>query len=411
MEKETLLVEELENRLAIEAADYKHRLNENWQTQQFDPNYFSDFIPGALYTEFVTAIYERIKPLNNHEINRYLTLSVAQFKTHTPEKRERAFILNFWHTYWFPNVMDDNVSEHDEKFAKHAFRHYTQHFHLFKDAAEKALADFKSGFIGFAEAKPFQNNETTVQDFFDKVKEGDLTQLEIYNQVQKFTDNFDLTKLEILFQDFGFYLFIEKEERLGECTDEQIQKALRELHERGKPVPYKKQLDIPTLNNMRKKGEPDKVLDTEALLYPFDFFTCYQFEKFLIEEIKKRRTKTADTVPVTAQNKKANNTAAPQSFDNLLTKQKAAFILQMLEDLSITLNGKSVLSQRRKGALRGIVEAAIEKNILPQLSIEVLCKLIADKIGLELKAKLDFSDISEKQKKAALSYIKEHYSA
>lgn len=147
-EKEVFLVEELENRLAIEGSNYQHRLDANWQTEKFDPEYFSTFITGPLYAEFVQTIYDRIKPLNSHETNRFLTLSIAQFKTHTPERRENDFILNYWHTYWYPNVMDDNVNEHDSNYAKHIWRHYTKHFHLFKDSAEKALNDFRAGLLG-----------------------------------------------------------------------------------------------------------------------------------------------------------------------------------------------------------------------------------------------------------------------
>lgn len=148
MENEVFLVEELENRLAIEGVNYKRRIDNNWETEQFDPAYFENFISGPLYAEFITAIYDRIKPLNSHEINRFLTLSVAQFKTHTPEKRENNFVLNYWHTYWFPNAMDDRVNEHDEKYAKHIWKHYTKFFHLFQDATEKALSDFKAGLLG-----------------------------------------------------------------------------------------------------------------------------------------------------------------------------------------------------------------------------------------------------------------------
>jgi len=148
MDEEILLVEELENRLAIEGVNYKRRFEEDWENTKFDPTYFDSFISGPLYAEFITAIYDRIKPLNSHEINRFLTLSLAQFKTHTPERRERAFVLNYWHLHWFPNIIDDNVSEYDEKYAKHILKHYVNHFYLFKEATEKALNDFKQGLLG-----------------------------------------------------------------------------------------------------------------------------------------------------------------------------------------------------------------------------------------------------------------------
>jgi hypothetical protein len=161
MDKEIFLVEELENRLAIEAVQYMHKVEELWETNKFEPTYFDTYITGPLYGEFIQAIYDRIKPLNSHEANRFLTLSVAQFKTHTPERREKDFILNYWHTKWFPNAMGDDVSEHDEKYAKHVWRHYTNHFHLYKDAAEKGLEDFKAGLLGSQPAQVKTNGTMT----------------------------------------------------------------------------------------------------------------------------------------------------------------------------------------------------------------------------------------------------------
>jgi len=137
------------------------------------------------------------------------------------------------------------------------------------------------------------------------------------------------------------------------------------------------------------------------------------FKEFLeIEADFIRETKDISFLPALSQGKTSLTLSEPpQTFDSILTPEKATFILQMLEDMSITVNRKSNLSPRRKGALRGVVEAAIEKNILPQLSIDNLCKLIADKIGLQLKAKLDFSATSETNRKDAIRYITEHYKA
>ena len=103
---DVLIVEELENRLAIEAVEYKRKIDNLWETHKFDPSYFDTFISGPLLTEFTKALFERIRPLNNQEINKYLSLSLQQFKTHTPPKRHKAFLLNYHNTYWFPNVVN-----------------------------------------------------------------------------------------------------------------------------------------------------------------------------------------------------------------------------------------------------------------------------------------------------------------
>ena len=153
-DEEVLIVEELENRLAIEAVEYKRRIDDLWETHKFDPTYFDSFISGPLLNEFSKSIYERIRPLNNQEINRYLSLSLQQFKTHTPPKRHKAFLLNYHNTYWFPNVMEYKGEDYADKYATHVWKHYTNQFQTFKEILEKIYDDFRAGLIGTPELPP-----------------------------------------------------------------------------------------------------------------------------------------------------------------------------------------------------------------------------------------------------------------
>jgi hypothetical protein len=154
-DEEIFIVEEIENRLAIEAVEYKRKIDELWETHKFDPTYFDSFISGPLLNEFSKSIYERIRPLNNQEINRYLNLSLQQFKTHTPPKRHKAFLLNYHNTYWYPNVMEYKENEYDAKYATHVWKHYNNHFQTFKATFQKIYDDFKASLSGTTEtAKP-----------------------------------------------------------------------------------------------------------------------------------------------------------------------------------------------------------------------------------------------------------------
>jgi hypothetical protein len=145
---EILIVEELENRLAIEAVDYRHKCDELWEQYKFDPKYFDTFISGPLHDEFVKSVYDRIRPLNNMEINRYMGLSLQQFKTHTPAKRHKAFLQNYFHTYWFPNVMEYKAESYNDLYATHVWKHYTNHFNLFRDSFQNIYDQFKTGLMG-----------------------------------------------------------------------------------------------------------------------------------------------------------------------------------------------------------------------------------------------------------------------
>lgn len=127
-------------------------------------------------------------------------------------------------------------------------------------------------------------------------------------------------------------------------------------------------------------------------------FKAYFFMEYLKKIKKKLKPKKKSS-----KNKKAT----PNTFKKLIPQSdKQAYILQLLENLSITNNGKSVLTPRKKGALRGVVEALKHKCIIPNKGIHTLCKIIAEEIQLELKSELDASTTSEKYKKVALDYIK-----
>ncbi len=99
----------------------------------------------------------------------------------------------------------------------------------------------------------------------------------------------------------------------------------------------------------------------------------------------------------------------PKSFEELTNPENLKFILQMLEDLQITKNGKYILGDRKKSTIRGVVEALRQEIIIPNITLEVSCNLIAARIELQLNSKLDHSQIVKSYKKLALDYIKNHY--
>ncbi len=95
-----------------------------------------------------------------------------------------------------------------------------------------------------------------------------------------------------------------------------------------------------------------------------------------------------------------------KKFDDIPEK-KAAFLLKMMEDLSITNNGESQLGPRGANQIRVVVEAAIEKNILPR-RIFFFTKLIGDKINHPVSKPArpkDFDALMKSYK----AYIDSHY--
>lgn len=99
-----------------------------------------------------------------------------------------------------------------------------------------------------------------------------------------------------------------------------------------------------------------------------------------------------------------------ETLETLVNEKNQLFISKMMEDLNITLNGKSKISERKKGAIRGVVEALKENKILPDKSLDFLSRILGEKIGLKINSKLDFTNTSQKYKQEANNYISKNYS-
>ena len=142
------------------------------------------------------------------------------------------------------------------------------------------------------------NNNITVYTFFDLVLSGEMGALDIDNYIQQKTDNYDYKKLKSLLSDIEYCMFCEKEEKISEYNNIDIEKALKDLQSKNKEIPYK---EIPEIKGKDGKVmKASKILDLEKIFFPFDFFTIYQLLnkiKSLIKEqevltVKQTETKT-----------------------------------------------------------------------------------------------------------------------
>lgn len=173
-------------------------------------------------------------------------------------------------------------------------------------------------------------------------------------------------------------------------------KRLKEIIRFSKP----KKL-ILTYDQLKKNNY---YLASECLIYSIGkprIYSKYFVASFFIEYLKALSVELENL----SKESKINDDNVFYSFNELVSKEKQNYILKLLEDLSITVDGKSVLSPRKKGALRGVVESLREKMIIPNIGIAKLCNLIAFEINLELNSELDASTTSENYKKEASKYI------
>jgi hypothetical protein len=164
----------------------------------------------------------------------------------------------------------------------------------------------------------------------------------------------------------------------------------------------------------------------EYLIYDSNYirrYTNYFVASFFIKYIKtledslkyiKRNEDLGQHNHNSIDSSKANNDARAINsldlFSDVITSEiKREYIYNILEYFgAINSERKSMLTQRKKGVLRGVIEALREENILPQMSLEKLCNIIAHQINLELKSKLDWSNTSDDYHKKAKEYIKDN---
>lgn len=131
------------------------------------------------------------------------------------------------------------------------------------------------------------------KDFFKKVRNGKLTQLEIHHKTGLLTNDFDVETLQLLYKDFDFYVFFEKEDFGSSFSDEDLLKVINDYKAKGKELPI---INLPKL--IERKGfkplidkEGEQIIDREKLLFPFEFFHCYQYLNYLVNEINKFSSK------------------------------------------------------------------------------------------------------------------------
>jgi hypothetical protein len=182
--------------------------------------------------------------------------------------------------------------------------------------------------------------------------------------------------------------------RLVEVLDRaETSKKVIYLQTRLKDLKYRELNLILTYNNVKDSVGGDN--------YPNLFKKLLSIEADFIKE-------TAQVCPLPflpTQKKPFFELKEISSFENFISKEKQIYVLKLLEYLSITLDGKYNLTERKKSALRGVVEALRDCNVLPDIGLDKLCAIIAIRINLELKSKLNYSTTSKKFKDNAMQYI------
>jgi len=215
-----------------------------------------------------------------------------------------------------------------------------------------------------------------------------------------FDKNIYLSKLIAEFTDWTFYKEYDKE-LIEDWELEYGQNFINAIRSSERDNDFVKQMRRP-FSDLDTGGlewiELKKIKDIREHVNNYMFLSFVNHCLGFLKKYKSDLEKVNATKPPHAK------TESIVTFEKTILPAKQKYILKMLEDLSLTNNGKSIISERKKSALRGIAEALIESNIL-SLSLEKSYRIIAEKINVEVRSKIDISYTSDIYKKKALKYI------
>lgn len=131
----------------------------------------------------------------------------------------------------------------------------------------------------------------STNDFFDSVKTGNVTQIDIEEYVYKKTKKHNLDKLKTFVNDIEFYLFAEKDFLIGDITEKDWEEKHKYYKDQGLETPLTKRENLIKKSNegigLNVTNEPDFYYsyDVENLFYPFEFFCIYELEKYVTKLI------------------------------------------------------------------------------------------------------------------------------
>lgn len=128
------------------------------------------------------------------------------------------------------------------------------------------------------------NADDDLYGFFNKIKEGKITSLEVNNYIKKITDNYSSKKLKALNEEFYHFFSLLQESRLMEYV----------LFENKENIPFKRYLNEDKLSLITESDDKNLV-DDNGYLFPNEFSGCYEFQELLDDLLRKASNKKINT--------------------------------------------------------------------------------------------------------------------
>jgi hypothetical protein len=185
--------------------------------------------------------------------------------------------------------------------------------------SERALEEYN---------KLIEEDENEIYKLLDDVRAKEYTGLQLFKILKEQT-NLDHSALKHFKNDVEIYLFSEKDAYEANFTFEQKEEALKEKKEKGNSTEDLLRLgylrEALKLPNQRKEGDkPSYYINTESLLFPWEFYSIYELMRIINSEIAKHEKQPTN---------KDSNLASKQRLNVNLSVPQLALLFKMIADL------------------------------------------------------------------------------
>lgn len=143
MEGLVLLVDYIEDAI-VERLFQVYGSTLSYYNDDLDHGHFNEWIPNQLFDDFKITSLETLRPLPDDDRRTFLTESLRQFETRTPEKRIDAIYLKYAKSCSL-GVVNPKINKDDKRRVNHALKAYKKHFRKFKAYSSTLLSDLNNG--------------------------------------------------------------------------------------------------------------------------------------------------------------------------------------------------------------------------------------------------------------------------
>ena len=287
-------------------------------------------VPSANFQKFKDEM--ELENFNNAQLKMLFEIfDFAYEKFVVRDWKEFNSLITRVHKFNFENLPDDLKFIQDENYLnlvkekiENLKKVYIQNYKLVKEIYLNKTQNAK--IENSIDEEEFE--EDTINDVFDDIRNNEYGKLKLHSILKEKT-NLEIEPLKYILSDLDLYLFVEKEGFQENFSTVDIEERIADYTEKGMSIPYYKRTPVENLTKkqieMRKNSklnfEPS--IDIEALMFPFEFYSLYEFKRIILNEISKHDKAEESSTVASSNPKLKTNLSVPE----------LALLFKLLKDL------------------------------------------------------------------------------